>query len=221
MPGSEEYIICCWQCAAPFNAFEASFCNHIDPTKICPFCLKCSCDAPAEYKANFIKNSPKKLLEEKISLQEGRDLKLGEKLIKAGKITDEQLNMAIQKQKVLNKRLGEIFVMMGVVTEKELRVFLVDQKEIDEIDLDKTKIDFALVKKVGIAACLNYKMIPLEYLQSGKQKILRLAIASKEDLHRLKANLANQLNVVLIPYLANKEKIGALLKNIVDDEILV
>jgi len=107
MTGGEEYIISCWHCAAPFNAYEASFCQHADPTIICPFCLKCFCDAPVEYKKNFVKNSPRKLLEEKIQLEEGRDLKLGERLIKAGKITGNQLKQAIENQKLLNKRLGE------------------------------------------------------------------------------------------------------------------
>lgn len=221
MTGVDEYIITCWHCAAPFNAYEASFCKHFDPTIICPFCLKCSCDAPVEYKKNFVKNSPRKLLEEKILIEEGRDLKLGERLIKAGKITENQLKQAIENQKLLNKRLGEVIVMMGLVTENEVRVFLVDQKEIDEIDLEKTKIDFSLVKKVGIAFCLKYKMIPLEYLESDREKILRIAISSKEDLHRLKSKLANQLmDIVLIPYLANKEKLNAVLKEFVDDDVL-
>lgn len=221
MTGVDEYIITCWHCAAPFNAYEASFCKHFDPTIICPFCLKCSCDAPVEYKKNFVENSPRKLLEEKIQLEEGRDLKLGERLIKAGKITENQLKQAIENQKLLNKRLGEVVVMMGLVTENEVRVFLVDQKEIDEIDLEKTKIDFSLVKKVGIAFCLKYKMIPLEYLESDREKILRIAISSREDLLRLKAKLANQLmNIRLIPYLANKEKLNAALKKFVDDDVL-
>jgi hypothetical protein len=219
MTGGEEYIITCWHCAAPFNAYEASFCKHFDPTIICPFCLKCSCDAPAEYKKNFVKNSPGKLLEEKLQLEDGRDLKLGEKLIKAGKITGNQLKEAIENQELLNKRLGEVIVMMGLATEKELRIFLVDQKEIDEIDLEKTQIDFSLVKRVGIASCLKYKMIPLEYLKSDKEKILRIAISSKQDLQRLKSKWAKQLmNIRLIPYLANKEKINALLKEFVDDD---
>jgi hypothetical protein len=60
MGNGEEYIVLCWHCQASYNAFEVPFCSHNDPTKVCPFCLKCFCNAPAQYKTDFIRKSPKK-----------------------------------------------------------------------------------------------------------------------------------------------------------------
>jgi hypothetical protein len=220
MAGAEEYIINCWHCRSDFNAFDAPFCKHNDPTKICPFCLKCFCDAPETYKNEFIKKSPMALLEDKIQAEEGKDLKLGEMLIKAGKITDDQLKTAIHEQQILNKPLGEIIVMKGFLTKEELGMFLIDQKQIDEINLEKFKIDLSLVKKLGITVCLKYRIIPIEYVEIEKERILRVAAASKEEWYRFKsANLFK--DIILIPYLAKKETIDELLENIKIEDFLV
>ena len=218
--GCDEYIVCCWHCGAAFNAFEVPFCTHMDPTKICPFCLKCSCDAPEQYKKNFTQNCPKKLLEEKISQQEGKELKLGEILIKAGKITENQLNIAIERQKLENRPLGEIFVMMGIINRHELEMILVDQRELAFINLDKFEVDFALVQKVGKKFCLHYKFVPLEYVKMNNQKILRFAIGDKADLYRLKL-VKGLKDIVLVAYMADKKKLELLLEEIRDQDLLV
>jgi len=218
--GSDEYIVYCWHCGAAFDAFEVPFCTHMDATKICPFCLKCSCDAPEQYKKEFTQNCPKKLLEEKISQQEGKELKLGEILIKAGKISEEQLNIAIEKQKIENRPLGEIFIMMGLITYAELKMILVDQRELAFINLDKFEINFKLVEKVGKKFCLHYKFIPLEYVKMNNQKILRFAIGDKADLYRLKL-VKGLKDIVLVAYMADKQKIDLLLEEIRDQDLLV
>lgn len=217
---SDEYIVCCWHCGAAFNAFEVPFCTHMDPTKICPFCLKCSCDAPEQYKKDFTQNCPTKLLEEKISQQEGKELKLGEILIKAGKISEEQLNIAIERQKLEKRPLGEIFIMMGVITYDELEMILVDQRELAFINLDKFEVDFSLVEKVGKKFCLHYKFVPLEYVKMDNQKILRFAIGDKADLYRLKL-VKGLKDIVLVAYMADKKKIELLLEEIRDQDLLV
>lgn len=220
MATEKEYVVNCWHCLAPFDAFEASFCNHADPTKICPFCLHCSCDAPGDYKREFIDKSPRKLLEEKMHLEDGKDLKLGEILIKNGKISESQLKLAIEEQRNSNKRLGEIVVNRGFITEAELRLLLLDQKEFDEFDLEGFKLDLALMKRVGIAFCLKHKLIPVELVQNEQEKIFRFVMPEKTVLHKLKA-MKSLKQFLLIPYIADKEKIDAVLRDVTNDEILL
>jgi hypothetical protein len=220
MGSGEEYIVSCWHCRTAFNAFETAFCNHLNPTIVCPFCLKCSCDAPDQYKQDFIRHCPKKLLEEKIAAEEGKDLKLGEILLKTGKISEYQLNRAIQDQSQSKRPLGEIFIRMGLISFAELELILLDQKNITRLNLDKFEIDFNLLEKVGKPFCLRYKIIPIEFVEFDDQKILRFVIAAKEDLHRLKLTDA-LAGFVLVPYLADKAKIEALLKEIEEEDILV
>jgi hypothetical protein len=220
MGSGEEYIINCWHCRTAFNAFEAAYCNHLHPTLVCPFCLKCSCDAPEQYKQDFIRHCPKKLLEEKLTAEEGKDLKLGEILLKAGKISEYHLNRAIQEQNRTKCPLGEIFIRMGLISPAELELILLDQKSITHLNLDKFEVDFDLLEKVGKQFCLRYKIVPIEFVEFGDQQILRFVVAAKEDLYRLK--LIDALaGFVLVPYLADKGKIEALLKEIEEEDILV
>ncbi len=217
MAEGREFIVTCWHCTARFDAFEACFCSHIDPTKICPFCLHCSCDAPEAYKRDFIQRSPLELLEEKAALQSGRDLKLGELLLKSGKITRDQLNIAVARQVTENKMLGEILIDMRIITLRELLFILADQKGIDEIDLSEYEIDFELVDKIGKEFCLDQEMIPIELFQSSQVKFFRFAISSKANLLKVKEkikenNLLRGCN--LIPYMAKKEVIEVLLEEI-------
>ena len=220
MGSGEEFIVTCWHCRTAFNAFETGFCNHLSPTFVCPFCLKCSCDAPEQYKQDFIRNCPKELLEGKSAAEEGKDMKLGEILLKAGKVSKEQLNRAIQEQSLSKRPLGEILITMGLISHEELELILLDQKDLTRLNLDKFEIDFNLVEKVGKPFCLRYKIIPIEYVKFADQKILRFAVAAKEDLYRLKLTDALK-GIVLVPYLADKEKIETLLKEIETEDILV
>jgi hypothetical protein len=220
MVEGEEFTVMCWHCSAAFNAFEATFCDHSEPTKICPFCLSCSCDAPDDYKKKLFANSPRKLREEIALLKAGVDLRLGELLVNAGKITNEQLEQAVAKQQQSDKRFGEIIVEMGLITEKDLRVFLLGQKKIDEIDLDKEEISPALIKKVGLSFCIKHKMIPLEFSRTNKEKIFRFAIASKDTLRLLKSK-ENLKDFILLPCLADPKKIESLLQEINRNEVFV
>lgn len=165
-----EYRVICWFCTAEFNALDAPFCNHTELTKICPFCLRCSCDAPEDYQKKFWENSPKELLEEKLIVENKSSFKLGEILIRAGKITKLQLKEAIEKQRILKKRLGEVIVMMDLLTPDELDLYLVDQKIIEEIDLKQKRIDHKLIEKIGVDFCVLFKVIPLEEVYVDEHK---------------------------------------------------
>jgi hypothetical protein len=209
-----EYIVRCWHCAAQFDAAREPFCSHRDPTKICPFCLRCFCDAPEEYKTDFIKRSPKELLAEKMKLQYRKDMRLGELLIQAGKITDTQLKIAIAKQNILKrrkKRLGEILVMMNLISYDELLLFLENQNDIDEINLKNFEIDYELIEKIGGKFCIQQRVIPIELYQNNNEKILRFASSSKKEISRLKECMELK-KYILIPYLADKEYIDFLLE---------
>ena len=77
-----DYNINCWNCMAEFDLMDSAFCNHFNPSKICPFCLRCYCDAPKDYKKQIQKKYTSEFLQEKDQYQEHKDLKLVEILIK-------------------------------------------------------------------------------------------------------------------------------------------
>ena len=212
-----QYVIKCWHCMAEFDVLASPWCNHSNPTKICPFCLKCFCDASDEYKKEFLQNSPPQMVTELISPPPQLYLKIGEVLVKAGKITEEQLQKALHKQRILKKKLGEILMMMSLVTPDELQLYLLNQKSLEEIDLRNVDLDLSLVQRIGKEFCLDYKIIPIEIREIKDGEVFRFAFYSLENLSRLKRK-SEFKRFKLIPYMAKKEDIQSILDNLEEGE---
>lgn len=218
-----EYLVRCWHCTAQYDAAKEPFCSHRDPTIICPFCLNCFCEAPDDYKVDFINQSPKEIIERKMKLQDRKDMRLGELLIRADKITEAQLQVAIAKQNILKRRkrrLGEILVMMGLISRDELLLFLENQKGIDEINLKTFELDFALVDTIGKKFCLVQRIIPIEIYVRNDEKIFRFAAASRAEIADVKESKELR-RYVLIPYLADKEYVDLLLEEMEQNDVVV
>jgi type II secretory ATPase GspE/PulE/Tfp pilus assembly ATPase PilB-like protein len=214
---AEPYIIVCWHCQAEFDALSASDCNHANPTKTCPFCLKCFCDASEDYKKKYVKNCPKELLAIYNEAKDSLYLKIGEILVKAGKISIEQLATALDKQHIVNLKLGEILIIMSLVTPDELQLYLLNQKSVETIDLKNLKVDSDLIHQIGKEFCLDQKIVPIEIQEIAGGRMLRFAFYSSSELPKLKKSSELQ-NFKLIPYLAPKEEIENILKNLENSE---
>jgi type II secretory ATPase GspE/PulE/Tfp pilus assembly ATPase PilB-like protein len=207
----EVYIIKCWHCMTEFDAVTAADCSHSSPTKICPFCLKCFCNASEDYKKKYVKNCPMELLADGGPPPDALYLKIGEILIKAGKISYEQLSKALDKQRLLNKKLGEVLIMMSLITPDELQLYLLNQKNIEKIDLKNFALDAGLVNQVGKEFCLGQRIVPIEIQEVAGGRVLRFAFFSINELPGLKKHDELQ-RFKLIPYLAQKDEVESLLK---------
>jgi type II secretory ATPase GspE/PulE/Tfp pilus assembly ATPase PilB-like protein len=214
---ADSYIVRCWHCMTEFDAVLAADCSHSTPTKICPFCLKCFCNATDEYKKKYVKNCPRDLLTEYNAARDSLYLKIGEILVKAGKISIEQLGTALDKQRIVNKKLGEVLIMMSLITPDELQLYLLNQKSIEKIDLKNISVDSGLIFQIGKEFCLDQKIVPIEIQEIAGGQVLRFAFYSVNDLPKLKKRGELQ-KFKLIPYLAQKEEIENLLKNLENTE---
>ncbi|MCP4153201.1 MAG: hypothetical protein GY757_36055 [bacterium] len=213
-------LVICWHCTCEFDASESSFCNHIDPFPVCPFCLKCMCDFPDEIKNAFLKNCSQDLLEEKLILESKTSLKLGEILIRAGKISREQLIAAIGMQKSFNEMIGQIFVRMNAITSDELKLYLLEQKWIEPIDVKSIELDFKLIESIGKDFCVEKKIIPIEHMVINFENILRLVLFSKDDL--ISITKCKQLKkFAIIPYVGDQIEMSKMLQIIKDYDILI
>lgn len=159
-----------------------------------------------------MKNCPRELLVEYNEAKNTQYLKIGEILVKAGKISMGQLNTALDKQRIVNKKLGEVLIMMSLVTPDELQLYLLNQKCVETIDLKNLKVDSDLIHQIGKDFCLDQKIVPIEIQEIAGGRMLRFAFYSITELPRLKKSGELQ-NFKLIPYLAPKEEIEILLKN--------
>lgn len=89
-------------------------------------------------------------------------IKLGDLLIYAGKITDEQLTEGLNKQKDTDKRLGEILVNEGYLTEKDINEVLEFQLGIPQVDLEKYIINPQIAKIVPENLARRYELIAID-----------------------------------------------------------
>ena len=88
-------------------------------------------------------------------------LRLGDLLISAGLITEEQLEEGLRLQKGSGKRLGTVLQENGIITETDLIEALQMQLGIEFIDLSKVNIPTELVQMVPKNIAKQYQVVPV------------------------------------------------------------
>lgn len=68
-------------------------------------------------------------------------MKIGELLVQAGIITDDQLNAALAEQKKFGERLGKVLIKSGVIEEQKFLEFFAQQLQVPVINLANYKLD--------------------------------------------------------------------------------
>lgn len=90
-----------------------------------------------------------------------RRMRMGDILVNAGLITEEQVQQALEIQKVNGQKLGTTLIEEGFVTEKEILSVLQTQLNIPFINLDEYQFDSAVVKLITEDVARKHKVIPL------------------------------------------------------------
>jgi type II secretory ATPase GspE/PulE/Tfp pilus assembly ATPase PilB-like protein len=121
----EHYVVTCWNCLGDFDALNAVWCSDDskNPTKLCPFCFRCFCEASELYKKEFWRRAPARLQDELATLNKSKD-RLGDILIRMRRLTTQQLLDALMEQRNTGKRLGEILITRGLVKSEDLTAAL-------------------------------------------------------------------------------------------------
>ncbi|KGG81452.1 type II secretion system protein E [Caloranaerobacter azorensis H53214] len=99
--------------------------------------------------------------------------RLGELLISAGKITEEQLKYTLEEQKKTGKKLGELLVEKGYIKEEEIIEVLEYQLGIPHMDLDKYFIDPEIPKIIPEKLARRHTLIPIK--KDGNKLIVAMA----------------------------------------------
>ncbi len=99
--------------------------------------------------------------------------KLGELLVNAGLITNEQLDQAMSVQNKEGGRLGFTLIKLGHVKEDEITQFLSKQYGVPAINLANLHIDSSIIKLVPSEVCQKYLVLPV----SRQGATLTLAMA--------------------------------------------
>jgi len=87
--------------------------------------------------------------------------RLGDLLVKANLITEEQLRKALQQQDSSGGRLGSNLVKLGYVSEDDITSFLSKQYGVPSINLSHFEIDPTVIKLVPAEVAQKHQVIPL------------------------------------------------------------
>ena len=91
--------------------------------------------------------------------------RLGELLLAAGTITQEELDRGLALQKEQKGRLGEVLIRNGIITEEELIEALQMQLGIEYIDLSKTNIPTELAGVLPKNIAKQYQVVPVRVVK--------------------------------------------------------
>ena len=87
--------------------------------------------------------------------------RLGECLLEASVITQEQLADALSQQKGSDKRLGQVLIELGRATEEEICQAVSQVQHIDYVDVDDTLITQEIIQLVPESLAAEYHILPL------------------------------------------------------------
>lgn len=102
---------------------------------------------------------------------------LGQLLLEESIITQDQLNEALSRQKVMKKRLGEVIIDLGYASERDILLSLAKRLKIDFIENPILLIDFDVIRLVPETFARKYEIFPL-FLKLGT-----LTIATNDPLN--------------------------------------
>ncbi len=88
-------------------------------------------------------------------------VKLGQMLIDAGLVTEEQLKEALEQQRKQGGKIGYNLVKLGYVKEEDITNFLSEQYDVPAINLRHFEIDESVIKLIPSEVAQKYLIIPV------------------------------------------------------------
>jgi hypothetical protein len=129
--------------------------------------------------------------------------RLGEYLVKAGRLTEAHLEAVLQRQVTMGGRLGTNLIELGYLTEQELTNFLSKKLNIPSATAkDFENIDPGVVKLVPAEVAKKYSMMPLR----KDRNTLVVAMADPTDFESTN-ELAFITSVAIRPYVATEARV--------------
>jgi len=135
--------------------------------------------------------------------------RLGDLLVDASVISQEQLVSALNKQKLSkSKKLGELLIDLGFTNELQIAFALKDQLQYDVVQLSAIRITDDVLKLMTDKSLLRkYSLIPFAY-SSKNPNILKVAMADPMDIIAID-DLGILTNHVIEPVIATPTDIAA------------
>lgn len=134
-----------------------------------------------------------------------KKIRIGDVLVAAGAITEEQLQEGLAKQKETGRKLGNALVDLGFISNNMLITVLTTQLGIDYIELKGAKIEEKVIHMVPENMVTKYQAIPIE-IDPDNPNILKVAMADPMDIMAMD-DIGLVTNLQVEPMLASEEGI--------------
>jgi len=114
-------------------------------------------------------------------IEQLRGRTLGRILIKMGAVSREQVHecLKLQSQRQEKVQIGQIFLELGLIDEGQLRRALAAQRGMEYINIENVDIPREVIQKVPAQMAKTYRILPLEYDESGNE--LTVVLDSPEN----------------------------------------
>ena len=134
-----------------------------------------------------------------------KKIRLGDLLVAAGAITDEELQEAIAYQKEKGMKLGQALVEMGFVSQELLNLTISQQLGIEYIDLKACKLTEDILRMIPEKEVMRYRAVPVE-IDEYNPNVLKVAMSDPMDIIAID-DLAILTNMQIEPMLTSDEEI--------------
>ncbi len=128
--------------------------------------------------------------------------RLGEILLEAKKIKEEDLQRALSEQKKYGEKLGKVLVRMGILSEREILEALSSQLKIPVINLDKLEVDEKVLGLVPKELVNDFMVFPI----GRHNNVLKIATSDPLDFSALD-EISRITRMEIDVYLASEEEI--------------
>jgi len=137
----------------------------------------------------------------------GEVIPLGQALVKAGVITEEQLRIALNEQAKTGKLLGEVLEELKFVEPVEVMQVLASQGGIPYLSLRNTLVEIDLFDQFPVQLLLNLETVPLWRYQKT------VAVASSQPTNWMALDRLRQIvNADIFAYSADRSEIRSLIQ---------
>ncbi len=111
-----------------------------------------------------------------------KKIRIGDLLVEAGAITQEELEQALAKQKEEGGRIGNVIMDMGFISRELLITVLTTQMGIEYCEVKSVKIDEGVTKLVPENLVTKYNAMPIGF-DENNPNMLKVAMADPMDLN--------------------------------------
>ena len=215
-----EFITQCWSCLGEFDAAAAVWCtcSARTPTKLCPFCFHCFCQADNAYQTAFWDGCPEEIREERTILNSAVGT-IGEALIRSNLLNTGQLISALRWQQSRSVPLEEALVDLGFVSRENLSLVTKGGAQGGAtVDLSRQVIDASLTEAISVDLCYRKRVLPVSRETIGETPVLTLAMAGPTDVETID-QVQTLTGCRIIPMSASEQDILGRLKELFPDQV--